>query len=264
MTAILKIALRDIIQGAVQWPLWSSLAWSNICQRYRRTVFGPFWLTLSSGIFILAFGLIYSILLNQDMHSYLPYITSGYLPWMLFSAFVTESCAVFTSENQAIVNWQFPYSIFVYRMLWRNLIVFFHNILIFFIVCIVYGKALSWNMLWLPVGLVLLSLNGLWLGLLLGTLCTRFRDIQPLVVSGLQISMFVTPVFWNPEMLGKHRAVFVAGNPLYHMIAIIRAPLLGESPSTLSLTVCIACAAVGIVLALLCYGRFRRRIPFWL
>ena len=124
MTDILKVALRDVLEGALRWKLWTSLAWSNIRQRYVRTILGPFWLTISSGLFILAFGLIYSYLLKQDMHNYLPYITSGYLPWMLFSAFVTESCTVFTAEQQAIVNWQFSYSIFVYRMLWRNLINF--------------------------------------------------------------------------------------------------------------------------------------------
>ncbi len=263
MTVVLKVALRDVLQGALRWNLWMSLAWSGIRQRYARTIFGPFWMTLSSGIFILAFGLIYSYLLNQDIHSYLPYITAGFLPWILFSTLVTESCTVFTAEKQAIANWQFPYSIFVYRLLCRNLIIFFHNLLIFLIVYMIYGAAPSWSMLWVPVGLVLFGLNGLWIALLLGTLCARFRDIQPLVLSVLQITMFVTPIFWRPEMLGKNRVVFVDGNFIYHMITVIRDPLLGTPPSTLSLTVCITCAAVGIALALVLYGRCRRRIPFW-
>ena len=110
----------------------------------------------------------------------------------------------------------------------------FHNLLILLVVYLIYGPAPSWNMLWIPVGLVLLGLNGLWICLLFGTLCARFRDVQPLVTSVLQITMFVTPIFWRPEMLGKNRAVFVDGNIVYHMIAIIRDPLLGKSPSTVS------------------------------
>lgn len=263
MTATLKVALRDVIDGALRWPLWTSLAWRDIRQRYVRTVFGPFWLTLSSGIFILAFGVIYANLFNQDMHSYLPYLTAGFVPWILFSAVVTESCTAFTAEKQAIANWQFPYSIFIYRLVWRNTIVFFHNLLILLVVYLIYGPAPSWNMLWIPVGLVLLALNGLWICLLFGTLCTRFRDVQPLVTSVLQITMFVTPIFWRPEMLGKNRAVFVDGNIVYHMIAIIRDPLLGKSPSMVSLAVSTACAILGITTALILYGRFRRRIPFW-
>lgn len=263
MTANLKVGLRDLLAGALRWPLWTSLAWRDIRRRYARTVFGPFWLTLSSGIFILAFGLIYSNLFGQDMHSYLPYLTAGFLPWTMFSVIVTEGCIAFTAEKQAISNWQFPYSIFIYQLVCRNIIVFFHNLVILLIVYLIYGPAPSWNMLWVPVGLILLGLNGLWICLLFATLCARFRDVQPLVVSLLQIAMFVTPIFWKPEMLGKDKAAVVDANIVYHMIVIIRDPLLGERPSTFSLAVSVACAILGMAITLIFYGRFRRRIPFW-
>ncbi|HLD13963.1 MAG TPA: ABC transporter permease, partial [Burkholderiales bacterium] len=76
MTASLKIALRDVIDGVLQWPLWGSLAWRDIRQRYTRTILGPFWLTLSTAIFLTFFSLVYSKLFNLDLHSYLPYLTA--------------------------------------------------------------------------------------------------------------------------------------------------------------------------------------------
>ena len=167
-------------------------------------------------------------------------------------------------EKQAISNWQFPYSIFIYQLVCRNVIVFFHNLVILLIINLIYVPAPSWNMLWAPVGLVLLGLNGLWICLLTATLCARFRDVQPLIMSFLQIIMFVTPIFWKPEMLGKSRAVFVDANIVYHMIAIIRDPFLGQRPAALSLAVSSACAILGMTMALIFYGRFRRRMPFWL
>ena len=263
-TGALRVARRDIIDGARRWPLWVNLAWRDIRQRYTRTVFGPFWLTLSSAIFLVAFSLIYSKLFNQDIRTYLPYLTASFLPWILFSSMVTESCTAFTAEKGTISNWQFPYSICVYRLLYRNTIVFLHNVLILLVVYLVFGLALSWNILWLLPGLALFGTNALWIGLLLGTLCARFRDVQPLVASLLQITMFVTPIFWRPEMLGGgKRAVFVDGNIVYHAIVIIRDPLLGKSPPTVSLAVTAAFAMVGIAVALVLYGRFRHRMPFW-
>lgn len=263
MTATFKVALRDIIDGARRWPLWASLAWRDIRQRYMRTVLGPFWLTLSSAIFLVAFSLIYSRLFNLDIRSYLPYLTAGFLPWILFSAVVTESCTAFTAEKSTISNWQFPYSVLVYKLVCRNIIVFLHNFLILLIMYLVFDLTLSWNMLWLLVGLVLFGLNALWICLLLGTLCARFRDVQPLVASVLQITMFVTPIFWRPEMLGKDRMVFVDGNIVYHAIVIIREPLLGRPSPPVSLAVCLVFAVIGITVTLALYGRFRRRIPFW-
>ena len=262
MTASLKIALRDIIDGALQWPLWGSLAWRDIRQRYTRTILGPFWLTLSTAIFLTFFSLVYSKLFNLDLHNYLPYLTAGFLPWILFSAVVSESCTVFTAEKQTIANWQFPYSVFVYKVVYRNTIVFLHNFLILLVVYLIYGPVPSWNMLWLPVSLALFCLNAFWICILLGTLCARFRDVQPLVASILQITMFMTPIFWRPEMLAK-RTAFIDANIVYHAIVIVRDPLLGKAPSMVSLAVSTACAILGITTALILYGRFRRRIPFW-
>ncbi len=264
-TSAVEIALRDIIDGARRWPLWVNLAWRDIRQRYTRTVLGPFWLTLSSAIFLVVFSLIYSKLFNQDIRTYLPYLTTGYLPWMLFSAVVTESCGTFTSEKATISSWQYPYSISVYRLLCRNAIVFFHNIMIVVIIYVVLGLVPSWNMLWLPVSLALFGMNALWVGLLLGTLCARFRDVQPLVASILQITMFVTPIFWRPEMfVHKARAVFIDGNIIYHAVVIIRDPLLGKSPPVVSMAAAAVLAVVGLAVTLVFYGRYRRRLPFWL
>lgn len=264
MIAILTEFFRDVVAGALKWPLWTYLAWRDIRMRYVRTVFGPFWLTFSTGIFILAFGVIYSSLFRQDMATYLPFLTGGFLPWALLSTIITESCTAFTLEKSVILSWQFPYSILVYRLVCRNLIVFAHNFAILLVVYAIYGLPLSLNMLWMFLGLMLLAANGLWMGLLFGTLCSRFRDIQPLVASVLQITMFVTPIFWSPEMLSGRRAVIIDFNIVYHMISIIREPILGRAPPLASLGIVCAFTVIGLMAAALFYGRFRRRIPFWL
>ncbi len=66
--------------------------------------------------------------------------------------------------------------------------------------------------------------------LLLGTFCARFRDIGPIVASIMQIAFFLTPVIWQPEQLGEH-AVYLPLNPFFTLIEIVRAPLLGTTPS---------------------------------
>jgi ABC-type polysaccharide/polyol phosphate export permease len=264
MKKSLGIALNDLFASARNWPLWIDLAWRDIRLRYVRTIIGPFWLTLSSGIFIFAFGLIYANLFKQELQGYLPYLTAGFLPWILVSTNVVESCKIFTADKAAITNWPFPYLIMVYRLICRNLIIFFHNLVILVFVCLMYGPVPTWNLLWIPLSLTLVCLNGLWIGVFMATICVRFRDIEQLVVSLMQITMFVTPIFWKPEMLsGRGRAAFVDGNFFYHMIEILRAPLLGHAPTAFSLTFVIVTATIGLFFTLWFYGRFRRRIPFW-
>src|SRR6187402_1914554 len=79
-------------------------------------------------------------------------------------------------------------------------------------------------------GLVLVSLNGLWVGLLLGMLCVRFRDIPQIIANVIQLLFFLTPILWKPDQLTQGRA-FVEANPFHHFVSLIREPLLGVAPS---------------------------------
>ena len=96
-------------------------------------------------------------------------------------------------------------------------------------------------------------------------LSLRFRDIQQLVASVVQIAMFVTPIFWPPAALeaSGRSLVFVDYNPLYHFINIARAPLLGEIPTIQNYVVVAVLTVVGWGTALAIFAHFRKRIADW-
>ena len=58
------------------------------------------------------------------------------------------------------------------------------------------------------LGLVLIVLNGVWVGLLLGTICARFRDLPQIIASLMQIVFFVTPIMWPMAVTDWMPAVF--------------------------------------------------------
>jgi len=58
--------------------------------------------------------------------------------------------------------------------------------------------------------------------------------------------------------------LWVDANPFYHLVDIVRAPLLGKAPSLLTVVSVLAMAIVGWYLTYLLYVRFRRRVPYWL
>jgi lipopolysaccharide transport system permease protein len=49
-------AVRDIKNGSTLWPLAWTLGWLDIKLRYRGSMLGPFWLTLSTGIMVGSLG----------------------------------------------------------------------------------------------------------------------------------------------------------------------------------------------------------------
>src|SRR5665213_4631482 len=90
-----RAALRHLAEGAQRHSLWGTLAWLDIRQRYRRSVIGPFWITISTCAMILGLGLLYAGLFRQRSNVYLPYIAAGLIVWTLTSALIVDSCATF-------------------------------------------------------------------------------------------------------------------------------------------------------------------------
>ena len=259
-----QTAIADIRDGLLNWRMWGRLGWQETKRRYRRTVIGPFWTTLSLSIFIFTLGLLWAQLWKQDPKSYLPFLTAGMLAWGLVSIIITEGGSVFIAAEGLIKSLPFSYTILTCAVVWRNLIVFFHHLVIYLGVMLYAGVAVTSSSFLVLPGLLLVAINGIWVCTLLGMMCSRFRDIQQIIASVLQISMFVTPIFWTPKQLGERFALYVDVNPLYHYVDIVRSPLLGNPPSLLSWSVVIAGTIFGWAVTLFFYSRFRRRLPYWI
>lgn len=259
----LKLAILDIAKGARAWHLWGLLGWQDIRQRYRRSTLGPFWITISMGAMVGGIGLLYAGLFHQQVADYLPSMALGFIIWGLLSGLVNENCAAFIDAESIVKQVQLPLSVHVYRVVWRNLIIFAHNILIFIVIAVIFeiwpGKT---GLLTFPA-LALICLNGAWIGILLGLASARFRDIPQIVASVMQIAFFLTPIIWKADSLHGHDWIMKL-NPFFYFMDLLRAPLLGENPALRYWLVALAVTLCGWALALLMYRMYRRRIAYWL
>jgi ABC-type polysaccharide/polyol phosphate export permease len=258
--------IADIQTGAFNWRMWGRLGWRETKRRYRRTSIGPFWNTMSLAIFVVVLGIVWSQLFHQNPKEYLPYLASGMVTWILFSTILMEGCSSFIAAEGLIKQLRISYTVLACTNVWRNLIIFGHNLFIYVPVCVYAEIPLTWSTLLVIPGLVLLCLNGVWISLVLGLCVARFRDIQPLVASLLQVAMFVTPIMWTPAQLaGSGRIALIAKyNLLFHYVELVRRPLLGEAPEALSYLAVVSATLLGWGLMLFLFGRFQRRIPYWL
>ena len=117
--------------------------------------------------------------------------------------------------------------------MWRNVIVFLHNLSIYVPICIYAGFPSPGRRCSSFPGLLFLCLDGLWIAVLLGAVCARYRDVQQLVGNVLQIALFLTPIFWSADQLTGRATILADYNPLHHLIAIVREPMMGKAPDTL-------------------------------
>jgi len=254
---------RDLIEGLWNWQLWSMLGWNDIQQRYRRSALGPFWITISMAIFVVLLGVIYSKLFHQDIARFLPYVATGLIVWNFIAGTTTEACSVFIENAGIIRQIRLPYSIYAVRMVWRALIVFLHNVALIVPIGLLFHLDFGFATLVVLPGLLFVILNQIWAAIVIGIVATRFRDITQLVATGIQILMFVTPIMWPVSAISDAKLIAEI-NPFYHLIELVRAPLLGQVTEPLSWVVVFAMCLGGYALAALLLSRAHQRLVYWL
>jgi ABC-type polysaccharide/polyol phosphate export permease len=110
---------------------------------------------------------------------------------------------------------------------------------------------------------LLLLANISWISLAAGMASARFRDIPQIVASVIQFAMFMTPVFWLPGGRLLDHAVLLL-NPFYHLLTVVRAPLLGQEVAPLTYGVLVAAAVLGWAVTFATFANIRRRIVHYL
>ena len=255
---------RDLLAGIRAWPLWTMLGWNDIRQRYRRSVLGPFWITISMAVFITLLGVIYSHIFKIELKTYLPYLALGYIIWGFIATDHRRELRYRSRKANASSGRSGSPTRFTCSAWYGGISSFSSTPSSSFIpVAIIFDVRPGFiGLLALP-GLALVYINQAWLTLSLAIICTRYRDVQQIVSTAIQIMLFATPIMWPVSALGP--AVIIAYiNPLYHMMELVRAPMLGNVPIALSWLVAIACAIVGWTIAMLLLRRASRRLVFWL
>lgn len=253
----------DFIAGLQLWEMWSRLSANEVKRRYKRTMLGPMWVTVSLLVFATAMSFVWAGLWKQNVVDFLPFLLSGLIPWTMIAAMIGECTAVFLAGEGLMKSRQFPYSILIYGALARNVVIFAHNLVGYVLVAALCGVWVGWPTLLLVPGLVLVVLNCGWICMIVAVFCLRFRDFQQLVASVLQIAMFITPVFWAANQLQGKRAILVDANMLHHMIELMRHPMLGTTAKLESWVICIVSAIVGWALAYLLFALKRHRLAYW-
>jgi ABC-type polysaccharide/polyol phosphate export permease len=255
-------AWNDLLEGMTKSWMWSAMAMQDIKMRYRGSLLGPFWLTISMVIMIAAMGLIYARMFHMEITTYLPFLTVGLVIWNFVSTVIIEGCHTFLSAQNIITQVRLPFSIHAWRNVCRNLIVLAHNMVIVPFVLIVFGVRVGWSVTAIIPAFVVLTIDGIWISILLGMISARYRDVPPIVMSFVTVIFFVTPIFWPPEALGVWMHALPL-NPLFAAVDVVRAPLLGSAPLEYSWPVLLAVTVLGSGATFFLFARFRPRIAYW-
>ena len=259
-------ALQDFWQGLSLWRIWLMLAWQDIYLRYRRSIIGPLWITLSMAISVYSMGFLYAHLWHVALNEYFPFLVTGMLSWALIAIMITEGTDVYLLSASLIRQIKLPYTLYVHRMIMRNFMIFGHNLLVMLPIYVFFHQDFKFSLAYftfLP-GLFFLYVNSILYANILGISCARYRDLGQIVKSLIQVMFFMTPIMWKWTILPQQYQSYVFLNPFFNFIEIIREPLLGLYPDIRSYIFVGLATVIGIILNALLFARYRARIVYWL
>lgn len=259
---LLNQLASDFRESLARPQTWLRLGWDDILRRYQRSKLGPLWLAGGLGAMTAGMGFLFSQIMNEPVREYMPFLCAGLAVWLYLALIVGEACEVFTASAGILKNYNIPKFSLIFRVVWRNIIAFFHYLIVFFIVCVWLQFPLNINILWAIPGLFLLSIPLTQLALILSFVSARYRDVTQIVSYIIQAMFFITPVMWNPSSISSSLKL-VTYNPFHHMVSIVREPLLGKMPAQESY---VAMAVIILILGLVMvpvYNWGRYKVIHW-
>lgn len=259
----MNYVLQDWLSALRGWRFWLRFGILDINLKYRRTYLGPFWITLSFCLTAAGLAFVYSTLFKVNDSAYIAYLVAGLAVWMFVSGIIIEGTSCLMRQSALIRESNLPVISHAFRAVVSGVITFLHNLVIVIGVIIYAEIGVSLETLLILPGMALLLVNAVWISLFFGLICSRYRDLPPLISTITNLMFLITPVFWYRDMLGG-RALLADVNPFYHLIELIRAPVLGNAPDpTTYIYVCVA-TVVGWGITFYTANRFQVRLAFWI
>ena len=260
-------SLTDFKSGLSYYRVWGYLSFQDIKQRYRRSVIGPLWITISNAIVIAMLSFLYGALFGQPLEVYAPFLASGMLVWAFISVTINESTNLFFDNRNIIQQVNYPLSFYVYRLIARNVIILAHNFLIMPIIYYFFEITLDlFDIFFILLGVSILSVSLFLICLCFAILCTRYRDIQPLITNVVQAVFFVSPIMWLPVVL-EYKGVatwLLIVNPLYYILDMVRSPMLGQSPAVESVLLCCSFLVFLFIVTVFILAKTKPKVVYWI
>lgn len=257
--------LTDIAASLRSPEFWAFSSWLDIVVRSRQSRLGIFWLVSPVIVYIWGVGYFFANMMGMPLARHAAYVAIGYIVFRCVSGIVSDATSAFASAGAFILDGHVRLTDFVLRVVATAV---FHVLLSTPVLIV--ALVLSPETQWLGVMVALLVfpavvLNGVWVAVLLALLGARFIDLRHLVSNIFMFTFLLTPIVWHADMMpaGSLRGSIMRFNPFYHLIEVVRAPILGTPIDPTSLPYLAGMTVVGWCMAVFAYRRYARYVPLW-
>lgn len=263
LSTVFSDGLNDLVQAAAMVAIWARLGWLDFRHQTSRAVLGPLWSIIGTGITVGVLGFVYGAVLDLRGSASFPYIAAGFVVWFFISGCINGGLSAYVSARGVLEERSLPIAFTAFRFVFRYFIEMMFKFVVFIVAAAAVALPISANIFFALPGLIILVLNGLWVVLFFGPLGARYRDINEFMSPMMLVAFLASPVLWPQAVLGTNEFIALF-NPFAHFLAIVREPLLGSPPPTLSVLVTLSFTVVGWIVAIVSHCLTKNRVVFWL
>jgi lipopolysaccharide transport system permease protein len=237
------------------------LVWRDVKVRYKQTIIGAAWAVLQPLMTMMIFTVIFGNFANIPSDG-LPYSIFAYtalMPWNYFSQAISRGGMSLVGEANLIVKVYFPRLIIPIASVVSPLIDFFMSFLVVIVMVVWFAIVPGWNVLWLPVFLLLAVMTGLAVVLWISPLNVRYRDVGHTIPFLTQFWLYASPVAYPLSLVPEKWRLLYSLNPMVGVIEGFRWTLLGtEAPAFGMIAVSAAMVVVLLLGGVVFFKRMER------
>lgn len=240
--------------------LFFVLAWRDVSVKYKQTIIGLLWALIRPFLTMVVFTILFSKVAKLPSDGTAPYalmVFAGLLPWQFFATALAESSNSLISNANLISKVYFPRLI----VPTATVVVAFIDFLISFVILIGmmiwYSFVPSWQILTLPLFILMAFLASLGPGLWITSLNVKYRDFRYIIPFIVQIGLYISPVGFSTSVITTKWRLLYSLNPMVGVIDGFRWAILGGESQIYLPGFLLSC---GIILFLLWLGirQFRK------
>jgi len=250
------------------WAVWQYrellyfLAWRETKVRYKQTMLGVAWAIFQPLLTVMIFAAIFGSFakIPSDGLPYPVFAFAALLPWIYFSEATVRSSTSLVSDANLLRKVYFPRLIIPLAAVIAPIVDFALAFVVLFGMMRWYRVAPTWNVLFLPLFLVLALATALAVGLWLSALNVKYRDVRHTVPFVMQVWMYASPIVYPVSLVPEQWRLLFALNPMTGVIEGFRWGLLGKQSPDFALIGASAVVVVGLLFGGLVFFRRMERI----
>ena len=204
---------------------------------YKQTILGPIWIILQPLLTSLTLTVVFGSIAGIETGApTMLFMLAGVTVWAYFADCILKTSDTFIVNQNIFGKVYFPRLVVPLSIIITNFIKFLIQLVLFIVFYVIYttwvdsnsGVYISWQIVLLPLIVLIMAGLGLGFGLIISSLTTKYRDLRFLISFGVQLAMYSSPIVYPLEMVPDKYKWILLSNPMTSVIETFKVAFFGE------------------------------------